>query len=128
MLITHKVGAQFEQTDSSRDDVVESFENLIDAIEDSTVLNLMNNFEKQFDTLSGAYMTMVEILLLEFVRAERNGSWYFHSQAFEAMLPWLTIYDQSSYSRCSLVNLADMKALSATTPEVYTEFVAANCH
>jgi len=36
------------------------------------------------------YMDMVEILL-DFIRAERDGNWTLHLDAFAVMLPWLTI-------------------------------------
>ena len=35
-------------------------------------------------------MSMVEILL-DFIRSERNRNWILHLEAFNAMLPWLTI-------------------------------------
>ena len=71
------------------------------------------------------YMNMVEILL-DFVRAERDGNWTLHLEAFAAMLPWLTIYDHTNYARWEPVYLADMKLLEMTAPEVYAEFMQGN--
>ena len=56
------------------------------------------------------YMNMVEILL-DFIRAERDGNWTLHLEAFAAMLPWLTIYDHTNYARWGPVYLEDMKLL-----------------
>ena len=71
------------------------------------------------------YMNMVEILL-DFIRAERDGNWTLHLEAFAAMLPWVTIYDHTNYARWGPVYLADMKLLEMTAPEVYAEFMQGN--
>ena len=70
-------------------------------------------------------MEMVEILL-DFIRAERDGYWTLHLGTFAAMLPWLTIYDHTNYARWGHVYLADMKLLEKTAPEVHSEFVSGN--
>ena len=38
-------------------------------------------------------------ILLDFIRAERDGNWTLLLEAFTAMLPWLTIYDYANYAR-----------------------------
>ena len=68
------------------------------------------------------YMNMVEILL-NFIRAERDGNWTLHLEAFAAILPWLTIYDHTNYAQWGYVYLADMKLLEMTAPAVYAEFM-----
>ena len=55
-------------------------------------------------------VSLVEILL-DFIRAERDGNWILHPGAFTAMLPWLTIYDHTNYPRRRPVYLANMKLL-----------------
>ena len=70
-------------------------------------------------------MNMVEILL-DFIRAERDGNWTLHLEAFAAMLAWLTIYDHTNYARWGPMYLADMKLLEMTAPEVYAEFMQGN--
>ena len=55
-------------------------------------------------------MSMVEILL-DFIRAEREGNWNLHLEAFAAMLPWLIIYDHTNYAKWGPVYLAKMKTL-----------------
>ena len=66
---------------------------------------------------------MVEILL-DFIRADRDGNWTLPLEAFTVMLPWLTIYDHTNYARWGPVSLADMKLLEKTGPEVHSEFVS----
>ena len=63
------------------------------------------------------HINMVEILL-DFIRAERDGNWILHLEAFAAVLPWVT-----NYARWGPVYLADMKLLQMTAPDVYAEFM-----
>ena len=70
-------------------------------------------------------MDMVK-LLLDFIRAEREGNWNLHLEAFAAMLPWLTMYDHTNYAKWGPTYLADMKSLARTAPEVYEEFAKGN--
>jgi len=67
----------------------------------------LESFMEEFDQvhcdnqnimLWSTYMSMVEILL-DFIKAERDGNWILHLEAFTAMLPWLTIYDHTNYAR-----------------------------
>ena len=44
------------------------------------------------------YISMIEILL-DFIRAERDGNWILHLEAFTAMLSWLTIYYHTNYAQ-----------------------------
>ena len=75
--------------------------------------------------LWSSYMSMFEILL-DFIRAEREGNWNLHLEAFAAMLPWLTIYDHTNYAKWGPVYLAEMKNLENNAPEVYAEFMNGN--
>jgi hypothetical protein len=68
------------------------------------------------------YIEMVEILL-DFIRAHRDGNWELHLDSFAAMLPWMTLYDHTNYARWGLVYLADMKSLPQ---EVKEEFEGGN--
>ena len=68
------------------------------------------------------YMDMVRILLL-FIRAQREGIWNQHLNAFHKMLPFSHRYDPTNYARWGAVCLAQMKQLPA---EVQTEFNKGN--
>ena len=68
---------------------------------------------------------MVE-LLLDFIRANRDGLWKLHLDTFAAMLPWLTIYDHTNYARWGPVYLSEMRNLEKTAPQVYQEFMMGN--
>ncbi|KAG1689631.1 hypothetical protein GQR58_007712 [Nymphon striatum] len=53
------------------------------------------------------YMEMVSILL-NFIRAEREGNWELHLESFKRMLPWFAVYNHTNYARWGPVYLADM--------------------
>ena len=63
------------------------------------------------------YMEMVETLL-DFQRANHDGIWKLHVDSLAKMLPWLTIYDHTNYSRLGPVYLTEMKLLATNVPEV----------
>ena len=70
------------------------------------------------------YMEMVGILLLH-IRAQRDGIWRPHVDAFRKMLPFFfrNGYDHHYYVRWGSVYLAEMHMLP---PEVESEFKAGN--
>ena len=103
---------------------------LSNALNTQQVQSLMKDFEREHSDnpnfkLWSSYMSMVEILL-DFIRAEREGNWNLHLEAFAAMLPWLIIYDHTNYAKWGPVYLAEMKNLENTAPEVYAEFTNGN--
>ena len=65
-------------------------------------------------------------ILLQFIRAERTGSWMMHLSAFKAMLPWFALYNHTNYTRWGAVYLADCKQLKTTHPDAYREFLGGN--
>jgi len=71
------------------------------------------------------YMTMVQVLL-QFIRAEREGLWNLHVVTFARMLPWMALYDHTNYLRWGSVYLSDMQQLDRVAPNVYTEFTEGN--
>ncbi|KAK3740844.1 hypothetical protein QZH41_000596 [Actinostola sp. cb2023] len=68
----------------------------------------------------------VVMLLLRFIRAEREGSWELHLNAVAEMTPYFFSMDRINYSRWLPVYLADMQMLPKWAPEVYNEFVNGN--
>ena len=65
---------------------------------------------------------MVEILL-NFTRANRDGDWNLHLQAFTAMLPYFTTYDHVNYAWWGTLYISEMNQLPE---EVKKEFEAGN--
>ena len=71
------------------------------------------------------YFNMVGALL-RFIRAEREGNWNLHINSFQEMLPLMTLYDHTNYTRWGTIYLADMQQLPETAPEVHSEFMDGN--
>ena len=61
-------------------------------------------------------MKMVEILL-NFIRANREGNWNLHLQSFAEMLPRMTVNDHTNYARWGTIYLAEMKSLGTSHQE-----------
>ena len=75
-------------------------EQLSNILESEHVQGLMTKFAKTHSgnpnfRMWSTYMNVVEILL-DFIRAERDGNWTLILEAFAAVLPWLTIYDHTN--------------------------------
>ena len=68
------------------------------------------------------YMVMVSILL-DFTRAQRDGSWDLYLYAFRCMLPFFFRYDHVNYARWGTIYLAEMARLPQT---VLREFEQGN--
>ena len=116
--------------DNFRVDLQTAVNQLTDVLSSEKIQDFMEKFEKAHSSnpnfkLWSTYMEMVEVLL-NFIRAERDGNWALHLESFAAMLPWLTIYDHTNYARWGPVYLADMKNLEKTAPEVHAYFTDGN--
>ena len=66
-----------------------------------------------------SYLEMVEVLI-NFVRATREGTWAMHLEGIKEMLPWFFAYDHTNYARYLPVYLAHMMLLPETHPEART--------
>ena len=107
-----------------------AIDQLPDALRSEEVEILMEEFDQAHSDnpnfmLWSTYMSMAKILL-GFIRAERDGNWILHLEAFTAMLQRPTIYDHKNYARWGPVYLADMKLFETTVPEVHAEFLDGN--
>ena len=71
------------------------------------------------------YIEMVQ-LLLQFIRAERDGCWELHLATVSRMAPCFYAMDRTNYSRWLPVYLLDMHQLPQKFPEVYEEFLKGN--
>ena len=62
--------------------------------------------------------------LLGFVRSSRTRNWPMHIQCLQEMLPWITAYDRTNYSRYLPVYILDMLCLSSTNPDAHDQLMA----
>ena len=72
-----------------------------------------------------SYVKMV-LVLLRFIRAEREGDWRLHLASTAEMTPYFFSMDRTNYSRWLPVYIADMHLLEDTAPEVHQEFMQGN--
>ena len=61
---------------------------------------------------------MVEILL-NFLRASREGDWELHQSAIRKMIPWCFAYDNLNYARELSAYVSEMSHLEEEHPEAF---------
>ena len=71
------------------------------------------------------YIEMI-LLLLEFIRAEREGDWELHLKVTTKMIPYFFAMDRMNYSRWLPVYIMDMRNLQEKALDVYNEFLRGN--
>jgi len=59
---------------------------------------------------------MIGVLLM-FTRAQRDGNWLLHLQAFKSMLPYFYWYNQTNYARWEVIYLNEMNQLPQEVKE-----------
>ena len=98
---------------------LESVQFLMTKFEDFLEFLRLSNGE-----LSAFWMSYVDIvnLMLDIVRASREGNWSLHMQCIRSMIPWCFAYDCSNYARYLPVYLTHMLNLEQQHPEVQSEF------
>ena len=88
-----------------------------------TIFNLYTEYCKEdngpLKVSWNTYLEMVEVLM-NFVRATREGYWDLHLGCIKEMLPWFFAYDHTNYARYLSVYLAHMMVLPGTHPEADT--------
>ncbi|KAK3746863.1 hypothetical protein QZH41_000037 [Actinostola sp. cb2023] len=72
-----------------------------------------------------SYIDLV-LLLLKFIRAEREGDWRLHLEATTEMIPHFFAMDRMNYSRWLPVYIMDMYQLEETDPDLHHEFISGN--
>ena len=72
-----------------------------------------------------SYIKMV-LLLLRFIRAEREGNWKLQLETTAEMIPHFFSMDRTNYSRWLPVYIMDMYQLEETAPDVHHEFMNGN--
>ncbi|XP_035674790.1 uncharacterized protein LOC118414705 [Branchiostoma floridae] len=71
--------------------------------------------------LASFWMSYIEIveIMLNLVRASREGDWELHLSAIAQMIPWCFAYDKVNYARYLPAYLFDMSHLNETHPEAF---------
>lgn len=68
----------------------------------------------------------LEIVLLLFIRAVREGNFPLYVESLTQVVPWMFALDHTHYSRWLPVHIRDMSALSKKHPAILAEFMAGN--
>ena len=94
------------------------------------VLNLWNKFLDHLRHDNGdlsafwmSYIDMVGGVLLNLLRASREGNWLLHLHAISLMIPWCFSYDKVNYARYMPVYYAQMIHLEKEKTKVYDSFM-----
>ena len=66
----------------------------------------------------------LELLLLEFVRAERTADFSLYMKVLPKLAPWFFALDHTNYARWLPVHIKDLLALEENNPALYKEFQA----
>ncbi len=104
---------------------MDSFQQLIDLQE----FNQLKEAYAEFDRIDNgpmkqfwsSYLNMVS-LLLQFIRATREGNWSLHLACIGQIIPYMFALDNVNYARYLPVYWAQMTALPNTHPEAYRHF------
>ena len=72
-------------------------------------------------TLSRFWMSYIDlvIILLNLIRASREGNWYLHLSSIKEMIPWCFAYSRINYSRYLPWYYRQMQSLPLTHPELH---------
>ena len=78
-------------TENDIDGIHRSVGDVMEALDEENIITMMEEFDKEFldfpnFVLWRTYMKIVEILL-DFIRANRDGFWSLHLSSFNAILP-----------------------------------------
>ena len=97
-------------------------------VELKTVMELFETFREQERARSPMFSfwdkpIRMDMMLLQFVKAERTGNWCLHLAAASSMTPYFFAHDRYNYSRWLPVYLADMEQLQQKHPTVYQRFM-----
>ena len=70
--------------------------------------------------MSSFWMSYVDLvsLLLNLIRASREGNWKVHLLAINELIPWCLVYDRANYARYLPCNFLQMLNLPETHPEL----------
>lgn len=97
----------------------ESFKRLHDLFEEFLCILRYNS-----GPLASFWMSYVDIvqILLDLLRADREGNWNLHLRSIRSMIPWCFAMDKSNYSRYLPIYYAKMTRLEHDSPEIYEHF------
>lgn len=75
--------------------------------------------------MAAFWVSFIDIaeILLDLVRASREGDWLLHLSAIQRQIPWCFAYDKQNYARYLPVYYNEMTQLPESHPEVHAHFM-----
>ena len=113
---------------SSIEKISEGYEVAEQYIRTSNFETLLSSFNKEGKQLHQAmliYMRMVTIML-DFIRAVRNGDWTMHLNTLEQFTKYFFACDRLNYARMIPLYLSEMLSLQEKDPNLWEEFSSGN--
>ena len=97
----------------------EKFSRLLSMPDFLEIFNLYKEYCKEdngpLKVFWNSYLEMVEVLI-NFVRATREGNWAMHLEGIKEMLPWFLAYDHTNYARYLPVYLRPHDVATRNSP------------
>jgi len=100
-------------------------------LENASVIYLLAEFNKFLGflrtsngSLSAFWMSYIDMvhILLDTIRASREGNWNLHLASLRCIIPWCFAYDHCNYARYLPVYFAQMSNLQHDHPEIAKEY------
>jgi hypothetical protein len=121
------VNSVLEEIKDFRHDLSQcNIEEILNSSEFEAVIDLWNKYLAHLRHDNGdlsafwmSYIDMVEGILLNLLRASREGNWSLHLLAIRSMIPWCFAYDKVNYARYLPVYYGQMSQLKEDNPEVH---------
>ena len=86
-------------------------------------LQFLRHENEELSSFWISYIDMIKILL-NIIRASREGDWLLHLASIRSMIPWLFAYDRINYARSVPYFNSQMSQLPTQHPDIYDEFMA----
>ena len=99
---------------------VDTLENDDEPLHFTDWVNTMSKEHPQFLYWNRALL--LELCVLQLVRATREGDFSLYKKSLVALVPWMFSQDHTNYARWLSVHIRDMCSLSSTHPEIHQEF------
>ena len=99
---------------------VDTLENDDEMLQFTDWVNTMSKEHPQFLYWNRALL--LELCVLQLVRATREGDFSLYKKSLVALVPWMFSQDHTNYARWLSVHIRDMCSLSSTHPEIHQEF------
>ena len=113
---------------TSSEEMSKGHEDVKQYVKDSGYEQKLEGFNKEGNLMHQVmlvYMRMV-LLMLQFIRAVRNGDWEGHLNALAKLVKYFFAFDKLNYARMTLIYISEMYALWESDPELWQEFSSGN--